>query len=369
MKSFLIALAIIVFSIFLVYPLHGWYELNGNIALTAQNLGSEPGSEEMGFGEPMINLSTTLELADDIKVFAEIHNNYIQNYLPSPPPPADPSQLRDVSEVALREAYISLDNIFANTNLKIGLSELPFGRQYQHRSVNARVESNPLIGNHLTDFGNIEGGLHLAGNRGYFAWNAGLTNGTRDATVEDGTQLAINLGAGFEFGPNSFLKTSWYRVKHDEDAASGSSFFGAEPEPYLLEQTFSNLSFLRDLTFNRVDVLQVDAGFAVGNLNLSAHMGALERHSVYFWDRDYWAVQGDWSYTENTGFAARWSVLDFDHREQRSFTDLRRIQVGTYHQPQDNMLVKVEFVRQDNSQDNEDDFDFKGLVGEVSLKF
>ena len=82
-----------------------------------------------------------------------------------------------------------LNPVLQRVNVKAGHFLLNFGDAIQHRSNNAIVQQNPLIGNFVVDPNIVSIGMEVSSKPGRFEWLVGASNGT---TTED-----WNVGRGF----------------------------------------------------------------------------------------------------------------------------------------------------------------------------
>jgi len=141
-----------------------------------------------GFQDPFANLSCMatipgkLDVYFDLYVASRPHPNTMyahEGYMlfRQLPAPLDTGALRDVFD------YI---------NVKLGAFDIDFGDGNYHRSNNAFVERNPLVGNPLVDPNVEEIGGEVYSVKGPVLWLVGLTNGTTTEHFDSGSEPAFH---------------------------------------------------------------------------------------------------------------------------------------------------------------------------------
>src|SRR5687767_9744512 len=119
-----------------------------------------------------------------------------------------------------------LEPILSKVDIKAGHMLVDFGDAGQHRSNNAIVQKNPLIGNFVVDPNIVSIGMQVSSKPGRYGWLLGGSNGT---TTED-----WNVGRGFAYNakvyayPVQSLRTSLSYIGTDQSdnptkSAGGSS--------------------------------------------------------------------------------------------------------------------------------------------------
>src|SRR5207247_968463 len=115
--------------------------------------------------------------------------------------------------------------IFKRIDLKAGAFLVDFGDQEQHRSNNALVQKNPLIGNFVIDPNFVSVGVQAMSKPGRFGWVVAGTNGTNTEDFSTGRGNAFN-GKLYVYPIKPLrLSGSYYRVNHQESATSRATLF------------------------------------------------------------------------------------------------------------------------------------------------
>ena len=292
-----------------------------------------------------------------------------------------------------------LEPILSKVDIKAGHFLVDFGDNKDHRSNNAIVQKNPLVGNFVVDPNIVSIGMQLSSKPGTrFGWLVGANNGT---TTED-----WNVGRGFGvngkliYYPIKPLRASVsYMTADNSDnptkAAGGSALQmftgnrsgeryagvmgGGQAPGNVFPQAGEKFTAGQfDLTYDR-------ASFPI---KLYGHYGRTQDKDINGSAAD--APEETWNYyagdvvykiTPELYAAARYSAATTDMLNGRE-TDgkVNRIQVGGGFWLTKNMLMKLEYVTQKYEGFREGDMvnngiqawrdpEFNGFVAEVSFAF
>ena len=289
-----------------------------------------------------------------------------------------------------------LKAIFSKVDFKAGAFLVDFGDQESHRSNNAIVQQNPLVGNFVIDPNFVSVGVQLQSKPARYGWLVAATNGTNTEDFQSGRGNALN--AKIYAYPIKPLRTSFsfYTVNHDQTpagtAGSSATLFsgnrsgerygavlgGGQAPGGVLPQAG------KDVRAGQFDVTWDGAS----PIKLYGHIGQTM-------DKDtngnaagkpeeswrYYAADVVYRFTPAVYAAARYSAanaLKLGNVDSNGKVD--RIQFGGGLWLTKNMLMKVEYVTQKYRGFAEGDMvnngiqawrnpSFKGVVSEVSFAF
>ena len=297
------------------------------------------------------------------------------------------------------ESLKFLEPILSKVDIKAGHFLVDFGDNSQHRSNNAIVQKNPLVGNFVVDPNIVSIGMQVSSKPGSrFGWLVGANNGT---TTED-----WNVGRGFAangklyFYPIKPLRASVSYIAADQSdngtkAAGGSA----------LQMFSGNRSGERYAGVmgggqapgnvfpqggEKFSAAQLDLTWDDGSspIKLYGHVGRTQDQDINgsaagapeeTWN--YYAGDVVYKITPALYAAARYSGATTEKQAGRE-TDgkVSRIQVGGGLWLTKNMLMKLEYVTQKYSGFRQGDMvnnniqawrdpEFNGFVAEVSFAF
>jgi predicted porin len=292
-----------------------------------------------------------------------------------------------------------LEPILKKVDIKAGHMLVDFGDALQHRSNNAIVQKNPLVGNFVVDPNIVSIGMQASSKPGTrLGWLVGVSNGT---TTED-----WNMGRGFALNgkliayPVKSLRTSVSFIATDQSdnatkAGGGSAMQmfsgnrsgeryagvlgGGQAPGGVFPQAGEKFSAAQfDLTFQQ-DGFPIELYGHYGrtqdlDINGSA-AGAPEEKWTYY------AADAVYRLTPSLYAAARYSAATPDMLAGRaSAGKVDRIQVGGGFRISRNMLMKVEYVTQkyrgfasgdvvNNGIQAWRNPEFSGVITEVSFAF
>ncbi len=291
-----------------------------------------------------------------------------------------------------------LEPILKKVDIKAGHMLVDFGDAADHRSNNAKVQTNPLIGNFVIDPNIVSIGMQASSKPGTrFGWLVGASNGT---TTED-----WNIGRGFAYNgklifyPVKGLRTSASYIATDQSdnptkAAGGSSMQmftgnrsgeryagvlgGGQAPGNVFPQAGEKFSAAQfDVTFDNGSPLKVYGHYGITqdkDINGNAAGTPQEK-----WN--YYAADVTYELTPALYAAARYSNASTSQLAGiDSDGSVDRIQVGGGFWLTKNLLLKMEYVQQkysgfangqvvNNNIQAWRDPEFSGVISEVSFSF
>ncbi len=293
-----------------------------------------------------------------------------------------------------------LKPIFEKVDVKAGHMLIDFGDAQQHRSNNAIVQKNPLVGNYVIDPNIVSIGMQVSSKvtpATRYGWLVGASNGT---TTED-----WNVGRGFAFNGKVFvipvkgLRTSVSYIATDQSdnatkAAGGSAIQmfsgnrsgdryagilgGGQAPGGIFPQAGEKFSAAQfDMTWDNDSPLSLYGHYGITqdkDINGTA-AGTPEEKWAYY------AAEAKYKITPALYAAARYSAANTSQLNgQDSDGRVNRIQVGGGFWLTKNLLMKMEYVQQkysgfstgqvvNNNIQAWRDPEFSGFVSEVSFSF
>jgi hypothetical protein len=287
----------------------------------------------------------------------------------------------------------ALDPIFKRVDIKVGAFLVDYGDQVYHRSNNALVQANPLVGNFVIDPNLVSVGGEIMSKPGKYGWLAGITNGTNTEDWSAGRGIALNGKIWIYPIAPLRLSASGFRANHSDSASSTATLFSGNRSGERYGGVLGGGQAPGDILARGgkdVTAMQVDATWddKVMPLKLYGHFGQTK-------DRDINGIaplhlQETWKYynadavynlTKSIYVAARYSGANAKmFNGISSDGKVHRIQAGGGLWLTRNMLMKVEWVDQKYSGFRRGDLvnnaidagrgpEFKGFVSEVSFAF
>lgn len=290
-----------------------------------------------------------------------------------------------------------LEPILSKVDIKAGHMLVDFGDAAQHRSNNAIVQQNPLIGNFVIDPNIVSIGMQVSSKPGRYGWLVGASNGT---TTED-----WNVGRGFAYNakvyvvPVKGLRTALSYIATDQSdnptkAQGGSSMQmftgnrsgeryagvlgGGQAPGNVFPQAGEKFSATQfDVTWDNGSPLKLYGHYGLTqdkDINGTATGTPEEK-----WN--YYAADVKYEITPALYAAARYSSANTDMLAGNvSNGSVNRIQVGGGFWLTKNLLMKVEYVQQkysgfstgqivNNGIQAWRDPEFSGVISEVSFSF
>jgi hypothetical protein len=260
-------------------------------------------------------------------------------------------------------AFPFVNNIFKFVDIKVGAFEIDYGDQWMHRSNNADVQRNPLVGNFVFDPNSTEvgGEIRTKENR----WGGallGVASGTTTESFVEGRPLGYH--AKVWVTPIKPLRASfsYYDVDHSDTAPRSAGGTGTT----IISGNRSGERYGGVLAGGQApggvltnigkDVAMWEAGLTVdlGKASLFVDYGRAEDDDVNgnqagkpteSWN--YYAAEGVLNLTEKAYGAARYSVAEADELNNLdSDGKVQRYQVGGGYWINRYMLAKLEYVHQ-----------------------
>jgi len=292
-----------------------------------------------------------------------------------------------------------LEPILNKIDIKAGQFLVDFGDNAQHRSNNAIVQKNPLVGNFVVDPNIVSIGMQVSSKPGKrYGWMIGANNGT---TTED-----WNVGRGFAmngkliFYPIKPLRTSFSYMTADNSenptktaGGSGLQMFSGNRSGERYAGVMGGGQAPGDVfpqAGEKFSAAQFDLTYDADNfpIKLYGHVGRTQDKDINgsaagtpeeTWN--YYTGDVVYKITPALYAAARYSAATTDMLGGRE-TDgkVNRIQVGGGFWVTRNMLMKLEYVTQKYTGFRQGDMvnnniqawrdpAFKGFVAEVSFAF
>jgi hypothetical protein len=283
-----------------------------------------------------------------------------------------------------------LDGIFRFVDVKIGHFHLDYGDNKFHRSDNADVASNPLIGNFIIDPELVDIGMEVSSKPAKFNWMVGVSNGTNTENVQENRGNAVHGKLWLDVAPFR-VAVSAIRVDHSDNASTKAALFsgnrdgeryggilgGGQAPGQILAQAGRDLNaWQADLTY-RKNKVELYAHY--GDTEDADTNGTLDGTPVEAWT--YYTGEAVYRFTPKIHGAVRYSTAHAEtFRDLDSRGKVDRIQIGGGYQLTDEMLIKLEYVRQEydgfvegdvlnNNIQGWRDPSFDGVLMEVSFAF
>lgn len=285
-----------------------------------------------------------------------------------------------------------LNGIFKVVNVKVGHFHLDYGDHSLHRSDNAAVQLNPLIGNFVIDPEMVDIGAEIFSKPGKFNWLVGVSNGTNTEDFKDGRGTALHGKVWADIEPIR-AALSVFRVDHSDNpvgTGSRTTLFAGNRDGERYGGVFGGGQApgqILPAAGKDVTAWQADLAYNGSRLNLYANYGdtedadangSLPGTPVENWV--YYAGEAVFHITENGYVATRYSTGEAKKLGGVSSDgSVDRLQVGGGYWLTDNMLAKLEYVTEQysdfrtgtvlNGMQAWRDPEFDGFVMEVSFSF
>lgn len=249
-----------------------------------------------------------------------------------------------------------LNTLFEHVDVKLGHFHIDFGDHQFHRSDNAAVQSNPLIGNFVIDPELVDIGAEISSEPGKFNWMLGLSNGTNTENVQEGKGVAVHGKVWLDVEPFR-AAFSAIQVDHSENATTKAQLFsgnrdgeryggilggGQAPGQVLPQAGRDLLAWQADFTYG-ADKLKLYAHY--GDTKDSDTNGPAAGTPVEHWN--YYAAESVYQFTPKAHAAARYSSAAAKTlRDLPSDGKVDRVQVGGGYWLTEQMLIKLEYVHE-----------------------
>ena len=353
-----------------------------------------PGDAESGFHRLRYALTFNAQVTDTISVFAELAEepNDFGNFQIS----------QDLAWIQFQKDGLGLrvGNVVSTTQNFIEYSD------------GAAVQSNPLIGNSPVDMITAEEGLWLYGSADNYTWNATLskpsfaTDFTKDSGYNFGLRGTVGLGEGFSIGAGVFITTAELEncataCVDPGGAAIGSLIGVGDGDNYEIVGDSTGVTGTpgRGTHFAIVPgisatIWQIDAQYKTEDLALHAYYGIAQ--DDYSWadagiagyrpvsgsftnkesEVSFMSVKAKYNINKELYVAARYSMSTNESEGISGDDALDRIQVGGGYWIADQVLLKVEYVKQTEEAfsggqqtDGTGEAEWDGFLAELSVTF
>ena len=292
-----------------------------------------------------------------------------------------------------------LEPVLKRVDLKAGHFLVDFGDNKDHRSNNAIVQKNPLVGNFVVDPNIVSIGMQASSKPGSrFGWLVGVNNGTTTEDWSIGRGFAVN-GKVF-VNPIKPLRLSASYMTADQSDNPNKSGGGSQLQMFTGNRSGERYAGVMGggqapgnvfpQAGEKFSAAQLDLTFDEASfpLELYGHVGRTQDKDINgsaagtpeeTWN--YYAANAVYRFTPTVYGAVRYSAATTDMLAGRE-TDgkVDRIQVGGGFWLTKNMLMKLEYVTQKYSGFRQGDMvnngiqawrdpEFDGFVAEVSFAF
>lgn len=235
-----------------------------------------------------------------------------------------------------------LNGIFKFIDLKVGMYEQEYGDTFLHRSFNANVKNNPLVGNYVIDPNITSTGAEVRSKKDSpVIFVFGFSSGTTSANFFDGHGTAYNGKIGYQ-ALDGALKgfrgtVSYYRVNHAKQSAAGgavTNMVSGNRSGARYEQILNNNGGITPRLNKDVTQYQFDIGYEAEKWYVYGNYGKVkdddQQASASFGNPVWWtpsgaglnatapikareewnnlALEGKYSVTKNFYVAARFST-------------------------------------------------------------
>lgn len=376
----------------------GKLKINGAVmqswqsAMLVDGAARAPQNSDSGFHRLRYAVSINAQVTDTISVFAELAEE----------PDDNPSFAQDLAWIQFEEDGLGLrvGNVVSTTQNFIEYSD------------GAAVQSNPLIGNSPVDMITAEEGLWLYGSSDNYTWDAVLskpsfvTDFTEDSGYNFGLRGTVGLGEGFSLGAGVFITTADLQNCEtacvDPGGASIGSLIGiGDGDNYefgsdknALTGTPGRGSHFAIVPGISATIWQIDAQYKTEDLALHAYYGIAQ--DDYSWadsgiagyrplsgsftnkesEVSFMSVKAKYNINKELYVAARYSMSTNESEGISSDDALDRIQVGGGYWIADQVLLKVEYVKQTEeafsggqATDGTGEAEWDGFLAELSVTF
>ena len=165
--------------------------------------------------------------------------------------------LRESSDEALHlgEVYVDFENVSKLwnvdrlVNVRVGRINIPFGEEYQTRS----VMQNPLISHSLSDIWGVDEGIEIYGSVGKLQYVAAMQNGRHSLLHDFDSEKALIGRVGF--APQSWLRVSASAMRTGDLAAKDDAL----SEAWFANAFFRPLGALTTTTTFHTELYELDA--------------------------------------------------------------------------------------------------------------
>lgn len=295
------------------------------------------------------------------------------------------------------ESLKFLKPVLSKVDFKAGHMLIDFGDAAEHRSNNAIVQKNPLVGNFVVDPNIVSIGMQVSSKPGRFGWLVGGSNGT---TTED-----WNAGRGFAYNaklyayPIEGLRASVSYIGTDQSDNPNKNAGGSQMQMFTGNRSGERYAGVLGggqapgnvfpQAGEKFSAAQFDVTFDNGSpVKLYGHYGRTQDLDINGsaagtpeekWS--YYAGHAVYNFTPTLYGAVRYSGAQANKLAGNdSDGTVQRIQVGGGFWLTKNLLLKVEYVQQNYNGFREGQIvnnniqawknpEFSGVISEVSFSF
>lgn len=291
-------------------------------------------------------------------------------------------------------------------DIKVGAFDVNYGWYPQTSSINADVQRNPLIGNYVVRPLATEAGMEIMSKEGPVNWNLGFGQGNSTEDAREGKGFSYHGKVWGDITPGVELAASAYRLDSsllEPGHGSGpghlyvsermggryASVFGGGGAPgnVLPGNGFDETAYQLDLRTNPMKNLSVNALYGMhmeddANGDSTSLTSATTTEPEQDWI--HYGATARYDLTKHAYLAGRYSKAeldkweDFDGTTSSSSGNVTRIQAGVGMWIFDGFLGKLEYVKEEASDFNENaalgtdatlDPEFDGLIAEFSMTY
>jgi len=361
-------------------------------AMEVDGAARAPEDQDSGFHRLRYALTFNAQVTENISVFAELAEE----------PNDNPNFAQDLAWIQFEKDGLGLrvGNVISTTQNFIEYSD------------GAAVQSNPLIGNSPVDMITAEEGLWLYGSSDNYTWDAVLskpsfvTDFSKDSGYNFGLRGTVGLGNGFSIGAGIFLTNADLDCGSDTCTDPGGAPIGSligvgDGDNYEFGTDTNGVSGTpgRGSHFAIVPginatIWQLDAQYQTDNFKLNAYYGQAQDDyswadssiagyrpvSASFTEQDsevsFMSVKAKYDINNTIYLAARYSQSTNESTGISGDDTLDRVQLGLGYRIEDNVLLKLEYVKQTEeafsggqATDGTGEAEWDGVVAELSVTF
>lgn len=343
-------------------------------ALTQENSGDSLADISSNFNLPTANLNIDVQLEKGLRM-------HLRTYLSS----------RHHTEAYVKGGYLQIDNLdfiqegllselMESVRVKVGMDQINYGDAQFRRSDNASALYNPFVGNYIMDSFTTEPFMEVTVLNSGFIGVIGATNGRLNQSVTSTDNGFVIFGKlGFDIQPQADLRlrlTGSYYNSSDKSTrdyiyggdragsryyavAEGSDFSGRFNPGFAYQSAFQINPFMkyRGLEFFGI-IEQVNNGADVGG--------------------GFTQLGGELIYrvgaTEDVYVGGRYNLVTGERTDAAQTIEISRFNIGGGWFLTDNVLTKLEYVKQQYSGDGYNGTlyqgaEFSGVMLEAVISF
>ena len=346
---------------------------------------------DSGFHRLRVALHINAQVAEDVSVFIELSE--------------EPDDFgTNGFSMAQDLAWIQFDNVIGGNTLRIG-NVITTVQNFLYFSDGAVVQGNPLIGNAATDLITVENGIWLLGSEELgegrkWTWDIAVTipSFSSDFSADSG----YNLQARSRYGITEHLSLGAAVMKTTgdaicitpasctlSDAGNFNSIIGLGDGDAYEFATGGPIEHKHPQIIPSINALlaQIDVHYKTDTALVNAFYG--QAQDEYSWasgnvgpmftetdaEMQWYGVLGKLDLTDKTYLAARYTMTTKDTAGISGDDTFDRIQLGAGYFYRDNLLIKAEYVRQNEGEGSGSQFtgngniDWDAFLIEASVSF